>query len=60
MHRCDICGNNELALSEINLRCGYGSIYDGETLTLSVCGDCMDRIYNTIRGGIFYQRSDNA
>ena len=57
MYHCEICGCNELALSEINIRCGYGSKYDGEELKLSVCGDCMDKIYADI---LLYSEAKNS
>lgn len=44
---CEICGGS-WALSELHIICGYGSMYDGEKLSLSVCGECIDRIYNDI------------
>lgn len=45
---CDICGEEDLIPSRIIIECNYGSIYDGECLTLEVCGDCIDKIYNNI------------
>ena len=50
---CELCGQEERFKSEITLRANFGSVYDGEILTLSVCGDCIDKIFN-------YIRKDNA
>lgn len=46
---CEICGKSELVLSSFNLCCNYGSKNDGEELTLNICGDCADKIYQTIQ-----------
>lgn len=43
--RCGLCGNKRLALSELILKVGYGSDYDGEVLKVNMCGNCADRIY---------------
>lgn len=45
---CEICGCNDLVLSEVQICCNYGSKYDGERIKLNVCPDCIDRIYNYI------------
>lgn len=45
---CEICGNCDLVLSEIQLKACYGSRHDGESLTLKICGDCIDRIIDYI------------
>lgn len=45
---CDICGKEDLIPSRIIIERNYGSIYDGEKLTLEICGDCADRIYSSI------------
>ena len=45
---CEICGNSDLVLSEIQLKACYGSRHDGESLTLKICGDCIDRIIDYI------------
>ncbi len=53
--KCGLCGNKGLALSELILKVGYGSNYDGETLTVDICGNCADKVYvalsNENRGG---------
>lgn len=49
---CDICGGvdiEEKALSEIQIRCGYGSENDGETINVRVCGKCVDELYKSFR-----------
>lgn len=46
---CDICGKSELVLSSLKLSCGYGSKYDGETLTIKICSSCSDKVYNFIK-----------
>lgn len=48
--KCEVCGKaGELCLSELVLKAGYGSTkYDGETLTLNVCGDCIDRAFDYV------------
>lgn len=43
---CELCGENDTALSEIRLTCNYGSQNNGEQITLDICGDCADEIYN--------------
>lgn len=45
---CELCGKAELSLSELHLICGYGSLNDGEDITLNICGDCADRIFGII------------
>lgn len=48
--QCEMCGKEELSLSHIRLEANYGSIYDGERLELYVCGDCMDKMFETLYG----------
>lgn len=43
---CDICGKNELVLSEIIFNANYGSKHDGEHLILKVCGNCFDMLFS--------------
>ncbi len=45
---CDICGKSELVLSSLKLSCRYGSKYDGEELTLNICVNCADKLYEII------------
>lgn len=42
---CEVCGQEDLCLSTIQLRANYGSIHDSERITLHVCGDCIDRLF---------------
>lgn len=58
--RCEVCGRtNEPCLSELIFKAGYGSTkYDGEMLTLNVCGDCIDKAFDYMlhtekRGAVF-------
>ena len=46
---CELCGKAELSLSVLRLTCGYGSLNDGEDITLNICGDCADRIFEYIQ-----------
>ena len=46
---CEICGKSELVLSTLKLCFNFGSKNDGEKLTLNICGDCADTIYETIQ-----------
>lgn len=43
--KCKLCGKVDLVLSELILKANYGSSYDGEVLTLDICGDCADRLF---------------
>ncbi len=45
---CDICDQHDLAPSTITLAANYGSTHDGERVTLMVCGDCMDWLFDSI------------
>ncbi len=49
---CDICGGTDAVdtvLSSINLVLGFGSIYDGERVSLDICGECADKIYELFK-----------
>lgn len=48
---CEICGSRDDPFSEVRLTFGYGSINDGERVTLNVCGDCIDKLYDIIQSG---------
>lgn len=48
---CECCGKDDLIASQIILKCNYGSKYDGEILTLNICDDCADEIYDLIKKG---------
>lgn len=45
---CEVCGNTDLVPSNIILECNYGSAYDGERITLAICGNCADRLHDKI------------
>lgn len=42
---CEMCGQEEWGESTIQLKAGYGSIHDGEHITLHLCGSCIDRLF---------------
>lgn len=46
---CNLCGKEFDIWDKkegfvIHKRCGYGTKYDGETLNLDICCDCMERL----------------
>ena len=45
---CELCGEKDYCLSELELKVGYGSKYDGEILRLKLCGKCTDKIFELI------------
>lgn len=46
---CDICGEYDIyGPSKITLEANYGSKHDGDLVTLNVCGDCMDWLFDSI------------
>lgn len=51
---CNICGK-EFDMWDtqedysIHKRCGYGTEYDGETLELDICCECMERLIDSCR-----------
>lgn len=51
IHGCEWCGKDALVASEITLKFNYGSKYDGEMLTLNICGDCADKIFEQLFNG---------
>ena len=49
--QCAICGDTDIgdmALSQLILKSGFGSKHDGESVSLPLCGKCMDRLHNYI------------
>lgn len=46
---CAICGGQYNFLSRITMQAGYGSSYDGEQVTIPLCGDCFDEQYVRVR-----------
>lgn len=50
--KCGICGGTDIAdtaLSELDIKAGYGSQYDGQAMRLMICGKCVDRILRDLR-----------
>lgn len=50
-HKCRICGGTDtadMALSELIVNAGYGSMHDGQQLRLVICGECVDKILSII------------
>lgn len=45
---CNICGKSTEYLSKVDLFPSYESIYDMESITLEICGDCMDSLFDFI------------
>lgn len=45
---CPICGKERYCISTATFRCGYGSIYDGEVISVKLCGDCVDSLIHRI------------
>ena len=46
---CEICGRKELVRSIIELTCNYGSKHDGEQMTMLICGECADKLYEAVK-----------
>lgn len=46
---CELCGAKDLVPSIITLELNYGSRYDGDRLTLELCSDCADRLYEALQ-----------
>lgn len=49
--KCAICGDTDtgdMALSQLTLKLGFGSKHDGESVSLPLCGKCVDRLHNYI------------
>lgn len=50
--QCAICGDTDagdMALSQLIFKPGFGSKHDGESVSLPLCGKCMDRLHNHYR-----------
>ena len=45
---CEVCSRKMLVSSQIKLSAGYGSIYDGESISLSVCPACFDAVISCL------------
>lgn len=48
IHGCEYCGKDDLVASQVILKFNYGSKYDGKVLTLNICGDCVDKVFEHI------------
>jgi len=47
--KCALCGGAYNFLSEVTMHPNYGSAYDGEQVTIPLCGDCFDEQYRHVR-----------
>ena len=45
---CEICGGDDYVPSKIAVSASFGSVHDGEQLTLDVCGQCADAVFDLI------------
>ncbi len=41
---CPVCGKQDFVPSVITFQANYGSIHDGEQVSVYICGDCLDRL----------------
>lgn len=41
---CEVCGQSDLVPSTVTIQANYGSQHDGETVTVQLCGDCVDKL----------------
>lgn len=48
---CECCGQDSWVASEVMLKFSYGSKYDGETITLNLCSDCADMLFEQMSNG---------
>lgn len=39
---CEVCGRPDLVPSMVTICANYGSQHDGETVTVKLCGECVD------------------
>lgn len=46
---CEMCGQPDMVASKVILEANYGSVNDGERVTLAVCGNCIDKLFTTIQ-----------
>lgn len=51
---CNLCGKemdiwDKKEEFSIHRRCGYGTKYDGETIELDICCDCMERLIDSCK-----------
>lgn len=45
---CPVCGHEDYVPSTITLQANYGSIHDGDIVTINLCGDCFDKLVSAI------------
>ena len=45
---CEVCTSKMLVPSQIKLYAGYGSIYDGESISLNLCPACFDAVISCL------------
>ena len=46
---CPLCGKRDLFPSIVKLEANYGSVYDGERVTVNVCGLCIDSMVERMK-----------
>lgn len=55
---CPVCGKRDYVPSTVTIRANYGSGNDGDSMTLYLCGDCVDRCMEYAWGIIARRVSD--
>ena len=45
---CEVCSRKMLVPSQIKLYAGYGSIYDGESVSLNLCPACFEAVISCL------------
>ncbi len=56
---CECCGKRSYSTSKFRLEMNSGSKYDEGDITLSVCGECADRIWHFVLEQSSKQTSKN-
>lgn len=51
---CNLCGRDfdtwdKMEDFSIHKRCGYGTKYDGDTISLDICCECMEQLIDSCR-----------
>lgn len=46
---CEMCGQPDIVASKVIIEANYGSVNDGERVTLEVCSDCIDWLFSVIQ-----------
>lgn len=49
---CEICGQDCLVASKVTFEANYGSVNDGERISLDVCGCCIDKLFSIVQNNI--------